>query len=181
MKKLLYRSLLAMLAAVCFLHVSAQEKKTVTGTIRDVDGNPVVAATIKEKGTTNQVTSDNKGAFRISVAPGATLVVSSVGFTTYEVQTDNSGTAAIQLQPSSQNMEGVVVTALGVRREKRSLGYAVQEVKGESLVNAREPNLANALTGKVAGLQVLRSSDGPAGSSKIVLRGNKSMTAITSH
>ena len=73
-------------------------------------------------------------------------------------------------------MTGVVVTALGIKREKKSLGYAVQELKGETLVSAKEPNLANALSGKVAGLQVIRSSDGPAGSSKILLRGSNSLT-----
>ena len=70
----------------------------------------------------------------------------------------------------------MVVTALGIKRERKSLGYAVQELKGETLVAAKEPNLANALTGKIAGLQVIRSSNGPAGSSKIQLRGNNSLT-----
>ncbi|HEY1020770.1 MAG TPA: TonB-dependent receptor plug domain-containing protein, partial [Flavisolibacter sp.] len=176
MKNLLYRTLLTVMTALFALGAGAQEKRTVTGTVRDTEGNPVVAATINEKGTNNRVTSDQRGAYRISISPGATLVITSVGYTATEFVPDNSGTANIQLQSSAGDMAGVVVTALGIRREKKSLGYAVQEVKGESLVNAREPNLANALTGKVAGLQVLRSSDGPAGSSKIVLRGNKSLT-----
>jgi len=165
-----------MLAAVYFLDVSAQEKKLVTGTIKDPDGNPVVAATIKEKGTTNQTTSDLKGVYRISVQSGATLVVTYVGFENNEIVTDNSGTVDVQLVPSSKELSLVVVTALGIKREKKSLGYAVQELKGETLVSAKEPNLANALSGKVAGLQVVRSSDGPAGSSKIILRGSNSLT-----
>lgn len=176
MKNLLYRTLLTVMTALFALGAGAQEKRTVTGTVRDTEGNPVVAATINEKGTNNRVTSNQQGAYRISISPGATLVITSVGYTATEITPDNSGTANIQLQSSAGDMAGVVVTALGIRREKKSLGYAVQEVKGENLVNAREPNLANALTGKVAGLQVLRSSDGPAGSSKIVLRGNKSLT-----
>ncbi|NTS41375.1 SusC/RagA family TonB-linked outer membrane protein [Flavisolibacter sp. BT320] len=164
------------MTALFALGVSAQEKRTVTGTIKDADGNPVVAATINEKGTNNRVTSNQQGTFRIAITPGATLVITSVGYTATEMQPDNSGIVAVQLQSSAGEMSGVVVTALGIRREKKSLGYAVQEVKGETLVNAREPNLANALTGKVAGLQVLRSSEGPASSSKIVLRGNKSLS-----
>ncbi|RYZ13783.1 MAG: SusC/RagA family TonB-linked outer membrane protein, partial [Sphingobacteriales bacterium] len=176
MKNLLYRTLLIVMAAMCYVPLCAQDKRVVTGTVRDAEGNPIVAATINEKGTTNQVTSDNKGAYRISVAQGATLVITSVGYSPFEVRPDNNGTANAQLQSNSTDMSGVVVTALGIRREKRSLGYAVQELKGESVVNAREPNLANALTGKVAGLQVLRSSEGPASSSKIVLRGSKSLT-----
>jgi TonB-linked SusC/RagA family outer membrane protein len=161
---------------VCFLDVSAQEKKQVTGTVKDADGNPVVAATITEKGTTNQVSSDLKGLFKISVAPRATLVISSIGFETMELKEDGSGVASIQLVTDSKQLTGVVVTALGIKREKKSLGYAVQELKGESLVSAKEPNLANALSGKIAGLQVIRSSDGPAGSSKILLRGSNSLT-----
>ena len=176
MKKLLIRMLLCCLAVVCFLDVSAQEKIQVTGTVKDADGAPVVAATIKEKGTTNQVSSDLKGAFRISIQPGATLIISSVGFETREIVPDNNGVADVQLAVSTTELSTVVVTALGIKREKKSLGYAVQEVKGETLVASKEPNLANALSGKVAGLQVIRSSDGPAGSSKIILRGSNSLT-----
>lgn len=174
--KNLTRILLVFLAVVCFLDVSAQEKKLVTGTIKDPDGNPVAAATVQEKGTSNQVSTDQKGIFKISVAPGAILVISSIGFETTEFLTDASGTASIQLAQDSKQLTGVVVTALGIKREKKSLGYAVQELKGESLVSAKEPNLANALSGKIAGLQVVRSSDGPAGSSKILLRGSNSLT-----
>ena len=176
MKSLLVRLLLGCFAVVCFLDVSAQEKKLIIGTIKDVDNNPVVAATVKEKGTTNQVSSDLKGVFKISIAPGATLVISSVGFETREFKPDETGSATIQLEIDSKQMSGVVVTALGIKREKKSLGYAVQELKGESLVSAKEPNLANALSGKIAGLQVIRSSDGPAGSSKMILRGSNSLT-----
>lgn len=176
MKKLLNRLLLLLLAAVCYLDVSAQEKKLVTGSIKDADNNPVVAATVKEKGTTNQVTSDLKGVFKITISQGATLIISSVGFETKEVVSDGTGSVSIQLQVDSRELAGVVVTALGIKREKKSLGYAVQELKGETLVSAKEPNLANALSGKIAGLQVVRSSDGPAGSSKIILRGSNSLT-----
>lgn len=176
MKMLLKRMLLFSMAAVCFLYGSAQQKQLVSGTVKDPDGNPVAAATVKEKGTTNQVTSDLKGIFKISVNSGATLVVSSVGFATQEIAAGTSGQASVVLQVATKEMTGVVVTALGIKREKKSLGYAVQELKGETVANAKEPNLANALTGKVAGLQVVRSSDGPAGSSKIILRGSNSLT-----
>lgn len=176
MTKLLKRTLLILLAAMCYLNVSAQEKRQITGTVSDANGNPVPSATIKEKGTTNQVTSDLKGTFKISIASGATLVISSVGFNTQEFTPAGTGVADVRLIESTTEMTGVVVTALGIKRQKKSLGYAVQEIKGQNLVDAREPNLANALTGKVAGLQVIRSSNGPAGSSKLVLRGYNSLT-----
>ena len=122
MKNLLVRLLLGCIAVVCFLDVNAQDKKLITGTVKDADNNPVVAATVKEKGTTNQVTSDLKGVFKISVAPGATLVISSVGFETKEFTTDETGLANIQLAVDSKVMSGVVVTALGLKREKKSWG-----------------------------------------------------------
>ncbi|MBP8766297.1 MAG: TonB-dependent receptor plug domain-containing protein, partial [Ferruginibacter sp.] len=165
-----------LLTVLCILDVSAQDKKLVTGTIKDADGNPVASATIREKKTNNYATSDLNGNFKISVSPGATLVFSSIGFDDKEVVNDNSGSINVQLAIASKEMTAVVVTALGIKREKKSLGYAMQELKGESLVSAKEPNLANALTGKIAGLQVVRSSDGPAGSSKILLRGSNSLT-----
>lgn len=175
MKMLLKRLLLYTMAAVCFIQVNAQEKRTVTGTVRDGEGNPVPAATVTEKGTSNSVTTDIKGAFSINVASSATLVITSVGFNNLEVRA-TSTTMSVELQSASKELQGVVVTALGIKRQKKSLGYAVQEVKGSTLVDAREPNLANTLTGVVAGLQVVRSSNGPAGSSKIILRGSNSLT-----
>lgn len=143
----LSKMLLILLATACFLNVHAQEKKLITGTVQDSDGNPVVAATVKEKGTTNSVTSDLKGIFKITAASNATLVISSIGFDTHEVQVNNSGTVSVQLAEASKNLTGVVVTALGIKRQKKSLGYAVQEIKGESLVDAREPNLVNQKAG----------------------------------
>lgn len=172
---LLKRLLLYAVAAMCFIEVNAQEKRQVTGTVRDADGNPLLAATVTEKGTSNSVATDVSGVFRITVAPTATLVISSVGFADAEVKATSTN-ITVQLQTASKELQGVVVTALGIKRQKKSLGYAVQEVKGSTLVDAREPNLANTLTGVVAGLQVVRSSNGPAGSSKIILRGSNSLT-----
>lgn len=175
MKSLLKKLLLSFLVAMCFLPASAQDKRQVTGSVRDADGNTLAAATVTEKGTSNSVATDANGVFKITVASTATLVVSTVGFAEAEVRA-SSTSLSVQLQPGTKEMQGVVVTALGIKRQKKSLGYAVQEVKGNAIVDAREPNLANALTGVVAGLQVVRSSNGPAGSSKIILRGSNSLT-----
>lgn len=175
MKKLLCLSLL-WIAMMCSQEVSAQEKKWVSGILRDSRGNPVAAATVTEKGTTNQTLSDGEGAFRLQVASNATLVITSIGFTALEAPVSGSSTLNLLLQSTASDLNEVVVTALGVKRQKKSLGYAVQEVKGTTLLDAREPNLTNALSGVVAGLQVIRSSTGPAGSSKINLRGNNSLT-----
>ncbi|PVY43761.1 SusC/RagA family TonB-linked outer membrane protein [Pontibacter virosus] len=154
----------------------AQQKRTISGTVKDEKGAPIPFASVQVKGTTTGSTTDMEGAFTIAVdGTGTVLRVNSLGFNPKEVTVGEGNSIQVVLESSSKALGEVVVTALGIEREKKSLGYAVQEVKGESLVEAREANLANALTGKVAGLQITRSSNGPAGSSKIVLRGNNSL------
>ena len=173
MRKLLYESLLVFLMVMCFQGLNAQNK-TISGVITDNSNIPVPSVIVKEKGTKEVTSTDENGAFKISVKGGATLIVSSIGFKTLEVNAVDG--MKIKLETATNELDGVVVTALGIKKQKKSLGYAVQEIKGTSLVEAREPNLANALTGKVAGLQVVRSSAGPGGSSKLVLRGFNSLT-----
>jgi TonB-linked SusC/RagA family outer membrane protein len=159
-----------------YLVVSAQDKQGVTGTVRDAEGNPLPGITVIEKGTNNGAVTDGAGNFKIQVNPNGVLVLSGIGFTSQEIPVAGKTSVNASMAVDNKNLGEVVVTALGIKREKKSLGYALQEVGGEALVNARESNLANALTGKVAGLQVVRSSNGPAGSSKIVLRGFNSLT-----
>ncbi|MBC9930607.1 SusC/RagA family TonB-linked outer membrane protein [Chitinophaga qingshengii] len=173
MKRWLGFALLACLVAICCQSAYAQEKKWVSGTLKDRSGAPVIYATIIEKGTTNGATSNDKGAFRLQVAPNATLVITSVGFTKLEVPA--SADLNLVMEDNSKGLSEVVVTALGITREKKSLGYSMQEVKANTLVEAHETNITNSLTGVVAGLQVTRSSGGPAASSKINLRGNTSL------
>lgn len=170
------RFLLCMLLSAFTALVSAQQR-TITGTVKDEKGEPVPFASFVVKGTKTGGQTASNGSFRV-VVPGntAVLVFSFVGYKTKEVPVGSANTLNVTLDSDNNALSEVVVTALGIKRERKSLGYAIQEVKGESLVEAREPNLANALSGKVSGLQVVRSSNGPAGSSKIVLRGNNSLT-----
>lgn len=158
------------------MSVSAQDKQAVSGTIRDAEGNPLPGITVLEKGTKNGALTDAAGSFRFQVNPKSVLVFSGIGFITQEIALNGNGSLNVSMAVDNKNLGEVVVTALGIKREKKTLGYALQEVGGEQLVAARESNLANAFTGKVAGLQVLRSSNGPAGSTKINLRGNNSLT-----
>ncbi len=173
------KSTTLLLFLVMFLSVtivSAQERQ-ISGTVKDSLGTPLKDASYLIKGTRIGGITDKNGHFNLTVkSPEAILVVSSVNYKTREVTVGQSNNFSIILESGGGNLQEVVVTALGIRREKKSLGYAVQEVKGETLVEAREPNLVNALSGKVAGLQISRSSNGPAGSSKITLRGNNSLT-----
>ena len=173
------KRILAVLGLVLFSCLGAvAQNRSITGTVADADNKGVVSATIKVKGVSISTVTDFDGKFTVSVPAGkATLAVSSIGFISkaVEVAADQSS-VNIVLAESTQELGEVVVTALGIKKQKKSLGYAVQEIKGQSLVEAREPNIANALSGKVAGLQVVKSSAGPGGSSKLVLRGFNSLT-----
>ncbi len=153
----------------------SQQKRTIKGTVTDELG-PVTGASIVVKGTTLGTISDLNGLFSIEVSEGQTLVVSFIGYVSQEIRVTNQTSLDIRLVEDAQTLSEVVVTALGVKREKKALGYAVQELKGDAIIESREVNVTNALSGKISGLQVIRSSNGPAGSSKIVLRGYTSLT-----
>ncbi|MDO5609048.1 MAG: SusC/RagA family TonB-linked outer membrane protein, partial [Capnocytophaga sp.] len=173
--KNLFFSLFALLAGGLLLSVHAQTP-SVSGTVTDESGSPLPGVTVMVKNTSRGTSTDFDGKYDINASRGEVLVFSYVGYATAERSVGTSQTINVVLQEDTQQLGEVVVTALGIRREKKSLGYALQEVKGAELVEARETNIANAFSGKVAGLQVIRSSNGPAGSSKIVLRGNNSLT-----
>ena len=164
-------------AVLCFsmMTIAAYAQKTVTGTVMEKSGQPIPGVSVMEKGTKNGTSTGADGKFSLSVQPGAILTFSSIGLATKEIAVGQSATVNVTLEEDANQLGEVVVTALGIKREKKSLGYAVQEVKGESLVEAKEPNLVNALSGKVAGLQISRSSNGPGASSRITLRGNNSL------
>lgn len=148
---------------------------TTQGTVIDAQGEPLIGVSILEVGTTNGTITDIDGKFTLQVTSGATLELSYIGYKTQQLKAV-SDLGTIQMSDDTEVLQEVVVTALGIKREKKALGYAMQEVKGESLVEARETNLANALSGKISGVQVIRSSNGPGGSSKIQLRGANSVT-----
>lgn len=150
--------------------------QTVTGTVLDENEQPLIGATVVEVGdNSNGTITDVEGNFSIDVPSDAELRISFVGY-----QTSTFAVSSLDGNPliltSSNSLDEVVVTALGITREKASLTYSVQEVGGSTLVQARENNLANAFSGKVSGLQVVRGSNGPASSSKLVLRGMSSLT-----
>src|SRR5690625_2821098 len=172
-KTLLFTSILML---VVLLSAQAQ-KKTLSGQVIDAEGNPVPVATIVVSGTSNGTTADVKGQFTLEAEAGAQLEVSSIGFQkkTVTVPADNSS-LTITLQSSAHSLDEMVVTALGIERKKRALGYSSQEVSGEELAKIKAPNVTNELTGKISGLQVVRGGGGITGSSKIVLRGYSSLT-----
>ncbi|WP_158829243.1 SusC/RagA family TonB-linked outer membrane protein [Mucilaginibacter lacusdianchii] len=155
----------------------AQQKRVITGTVKDEEGQPVIGAAYKLKATGAGGATDVNGHFSVSVeGVNPVLVFSFVGYKTQEVTVGSENTVNVTMLADNRALGEVVVTALGIRREKKSLGYAVQEVKGETLSDRKEPNIVNSLSGQVAGLQITRSANGPGASSRITLRGNNSLT-----
>lgn len=146
-----------MMLLMCGFQGVAQ-KITVSGVVRDAQA-PLPGVSILEKGTTQGTASDAEGKFTISVNPDAVLVFSFIGLKTAEVPVNNRTTVEVTLEDDATALSEVVVTALGVPKDVKTLGYAVQSVKGESVTKAREPNIINSLTGKVAGLQVQNQTD----------------------
>lgn len=147
----------------------------IEGAVTNSLGNPLSGVSVTLKNTGIGTTTGADGRFSLNVPGKGTLVFSSVGFTTQEVAVNGQSVLNIKLAEESQALNAVVVTALGIRREKKSLTYAVTEVNGEELTKAREVNLGNALTGRVAGVNATSTATGPAGSSRVIIRGNGSL------
>ncbi len=148
----------------------------VKGRITDESGQGLPGASVVVKGTSNGTTANLDGDYSLSAPENAVLVVSYVGYSTQEIALAGRSEVNVQLNPDTQQLSEVVVTAFGIEREKKALGYSAQEVKGDDLVEAREINVANSLKGKVAGVFVNSSSGGPGGSSFVQIRGSSSLS-----
>jgi TonB-linked SusC/RagA family outer membrane protein len=169
MRKLVLSVLCSVLFCVCLI----AQKTTVTGKVKDSTGASISGASVRVKGTKQGVSAGSDGSFSVSVDPGATLVVSAAGFVTREVSSSNAGD--IILSADVQNLSEVVVTALGIRRNKNTLPYAAQQINGEDISKVRTGNAASALSGKISGLEI-RQGNSIGGSTNIVIRGSKSLT-----
>src|SRR5690606_31583405 len=154
---------------------SIEQQVVVLGAVMDETGFPLPGASMVEKGTTNGTQSDFDGNFTLSVGdPNAVLVISYIGFFTKEVPLSGQTSLSVTLMESASSLDEVVVTALGISRDKKGLGYAVQEIKGDDMNEARETNFVNSLSGKIAGVSI--STSGAVGSSsRIVIRGENSL------
>lgn len=151
------------------------QSRVVTGKVIDDTGTPVPFATITEANTTNVTTADANGNYTIRIQNNGRLIITSTGF--QEQTVSPSGTSAnVSLIRQSQNLSEVVVTAVGIARTQRSLGYTTSLLKGEELTKARESNVVNSLAGKVSGVRITSQSGTPGGSSKIIIRGQSSFS-----
>lgn len=151
-----------------------QQSNKVTGKVSDATG-PIIGASVVEKGTANGTITDLDGNFSLNVKAGATLVVSYVGYKSEEVKAER-GPLNITLKEDAKALDEVVVTALGIKRERKALGYGIDEVKGEALTKAKETNVINSMAGRVPGLVVSQTAGGPSGSTRVILRGSTEMT-----
>jgi TonB-linked SusC/RagA family outer membrane protein len=174
MKKM--KCLLVLIATFGFINVWAQTK-SISGTVTSAEDNiPLPGVAILVKGTTVGATTNMDGNYQIEVPANATsLEFSFIGMKTQEVEIGNQTKIDVTLEPDAINMDEVVVTALGIRREKKALGYAVSEVSSEDILDSRETNVINSLSGLVAGVQINNSSGLAGSSSRITIRGTTSL------
>lgn len=177
MKKHPFRLLLFMLLCILSTYAFGQEKRTITGVVKDDYGNPLSQATVTVKGTQQSVSTNENGRYTITIdQSNAVLVVTFVGFNSKEVSVGDEDTLDISMSESVVGMNEVVVTALGISKQKKQLGFSVTEVKGSDLSKTNEVNPINALQGRVAGVQIdMGGAGGLMSNSKIVIRGNSTL------
>jgi len=175
MKK--FALLLSILLFMGIVAVNAQTKQ-ITGTVTSADdGTPIPGVSVSVKGTTVGTITDMDGAFELKVPEDArTLVFSFIGMKNYEVEMGSQTNFNVTMETDVFGIDEVVVTALGITREKKGLGYAVQDVAGDELVVAREANVVNSLQGKLSGVQITNSSGNVSSGSRIVVRGMSTLT-----
>lgn len=164
------------LSLVCSSSNVFAQQRTISGTIKDTEGIVMPGVNVIVKGTSIGSTSDSDGKYSISVPQDASvLTFSFIGFTSQEIEIGNRTTIDVSLVADITELNEVVVTALGVERDTKALQYSVSKVGGENLTKARVNNVGNALSGRVAGVNVSNIATGPAGSSRVLIRGNKSL------
>ena len=169
------RKIASLLMALIVLCLSAiAQTRTISGTVKDANGNPIPFATITQTGTKTGTTADASGNFTLSVPENASLTVSATGF---ESQTLNptGSSVNISMTRSESQLQEVVVTALGITRSKNQLPYAAQKIQGGDVSQTRSSNFLSNLSGKVAGLDI-RQNNTMGGSTNVLLRGAKSLT-----
>jgi TonB-linked SusC/RagA family outer membrane protein len=173
-KQLLKRFILPLLSVFVFCYSTYAQTVTLKGKVTDEKGEPIAGASVRIKNTSTGSVTNASGLFGLNYTGQGTLVVTAIGFTGKEVKLTGQAQVNVALAEDNKVLNEVVVTALGIKRDKRILTYSSQEIKGESLTQSKEPNLVNAIAGKVAGVQVTSSSGTPGSSARIVIRGGSS-------
>ncbi|NDV77967.1 SusC/RagA family TonB-linked outer membrane protein [Dysgonomonas sp. 511] len=157
-------------------NMSPQQNKTITGTVHDRSGEPLIGVSVAVKGTTVGTMTDIDGKFSINASPQNVLVFTYVGYNPQEKVVGTNNSFSIILEENEVILDDVVVTALGIKRSEKALSYNVQKITSEDLTTVKSANFMNSLAGKVAGAQINSSAAGPGAAVKVVLRGSKSIT-----
>ncbi|HUC82859.1 MAG TPA: SusC/RagA family TonB-linked outer membrane protein [Flavisolibacter sp.] len=172
MRKFLSVSLLLMLSTLV-----SWAQRTVTGKITDANGNPVPSASVQVQNTRTGTVTKEDGTFSLTVPANArTLVVSAVGFSPQEIAIGDQSSFSVSLRSGNDNMQEVVVTAMGIRRSEKALGYAVSKVDPSTMVQKSEPNILNTLAGKVPGVDIRAGQGAPGAATRIQIRGVSSFS-----
>ena len=162
------------LLSVLMMQISFAQERTVSGTVTDETGFPVPGVSVVVKGTTTNTQTDFDGKFQISATPQQTLVFTYVGLGTKEVLAAQT-TVNVNLASQATELEGIVVTAVGIKRERSSIGAATTTLKASEVVRGEQANISDAIKGKVAGVVISNNSTDPGASSSVMIRGIKSL------
>ena len=164
-------------AVLIFLATAAFGQKRITGKVTEVGtGLPLIGATVQQVAASNGTVTDVDGKYAIDVPEGATLRFSYIGYQTLEQKVGNAATLDVELAADDEQLSEVVVTALGIKKDKKALTYAVQTLQAASIVESQQPNLVNSLQGKVAGVMINNSSGAPGAAAVIMIRGGTSLS-----
>ena len=172
-------SMIVALALLFAGSAGAQETKTIKGMVRDVTGEPLIGASVIEKGTNNGVITDVDGNFTLTVPADATLSIAYMGYATREIhlaKRKKQGDLRVTLREDSQQLKEVVVTAMGIKKDTKRLGYAVSSIESDEIVKAGATNFASAMYGKAPGIRITQTQGGSAGAVSINVRGLTSIT-----
>lgn len=173
-----YKYLFGILLSFIIVQTAAAQTAKITGVVTEKsNGQTVPGVSISVKGTNAGTQTDGSGKFSITAKPNDILKIVSIGYATQELKVTSTNPITIQLDESSNELSEVVVTALNIPKEKKSLGYSVQELKSKDISEAKESNLLNSISGKVAGVQIT-NSQGDMGSSRIIIRGETSISGV---
>lgn len=176
MKKHIRLLFVTMMSFICFVAFAQEQRRTITGTVKDVNGESIIGANVSVEGTTLGTITDIDGAFKLDAPENGKLIISFIGYEKQEISINKKTNFSITLKEDSEMLSEVVVTALGIKREKKALGYAMQEVKTDVFSENRSTSVSNLLQGKVAGVQISQSGSGVGGPTRIVLRGLNSLS-----
>ncbi len=171
------RKFLMALFALLLVHVSQKtfaQGRTITGTVLSPDGAPVLGASVLIKGSNTGTQTDADGHFSILASKGDVLIVSAIGFTAREIKLGAAAPGTITLERSNDQLQEVVVTALGIKKEQKALGYSVTQLDAKELMKNKNTNVINSLAGKVPGVNITQYSGSPGAGASITLRGGTS-------